>query len=91
MSGNTQGVMTARSPVAKQSKKILHIEPSVFSDAAPASATLVVAALASVIVTFIFSSPLGNSSPFTPSQLKEPLIAVAPALIPRVYVKVTLS
>ena len=95
MSGKTQGVITASNPVTKQSKKMLHIEPSVFSDAAPASATSLVlassAALAPLIITFIFSSPLGNSSPLTPSQLKEPFTAVAPALIPSVYSKVTLS
>ena len=90
MSGNTQGVITASKPVAKQSKKMLHIEPSVFSEAA-ASAALVAAALAPLIITFIFSSPLGKSSPETASQLKEPFTAVAPVLIPIVYVKVTLS
>ena len=77
INGNTQGVITASSPVAKQSKKILHIEP--VSVVGAASVTAAATVLASM-VTLIFSSPLGNSSPFTPSQLNEPLIAPVPAL-----------
>ena len=81
ISGNTQGVITASKPVAKQSKKILHIEPVFFvSVAALASTVLFAPAPTSEIDTFIFSSPLGNSSPFVPNQLKEPLILVVPAL-----------
>ncbi len=78
INGNTHGVITARSPVAKQSKKMLHIEPA--SAAGAASVAVALSATAPSTVTFIFSSPLGNSSPFIPSQLNEPLIAPVPAL-----------
>ena len=66
--GKTQGVITAKSPVPKQIKKMLQTDSSdlaVFGKADMAEAA--------GILSVKLASPLGNSLSFFPSQAKEPL------------------